>query len=159
MRYDDGTYDTPLHGDEDGVVTCFMDKVVWDYEIGGDLSGSKLYPTEEAVYPYRGHGLVEVEVRLKRVVKENDFEEAAKDAISSKDLKEHLKQRHEDPEWQEYMRLREKYDTHWRHFKSLQGKREFYRDTYGKDGDSWVERRPDQEEVGKSGSEGKVDSD
>lgn len=144
MRYDDGTFDTPLHGDENGVVTCFVDKVVWDYEIGGDLAGSKIYPTEDAVYPYRGHGLVEVEVRLKRVIKENDFKEAAKDAISSKELIERSKERHADPEWQEYLRLREKFDVHWQHFKNLQGKRKFLRDKYGKDGDSWVERKPEE---------------
>ena len=49
MRYEDGTFDTPLWGDKDGVIVGFMEKVEWDYELGGDLLGTLIYPSSEAV--------------------------------------------------------------------------------------------------------------
>ncbi len=121
MIHDDGTFTNPTWGDEDGVVTCFMDKVDFDYELGGNLAGNVIYPSEESCYHHEGCGLVEVEVRLKRVIEECDFTKGK--SYTPAEMREHEKQLKEDPEWAEYQRLRAKYDRRWKHHLELREKR------------------------------------
>jgi hypothetical protein len=119
MRYDNGTFDEPYWGDEDGVIIGYMDKVDFDYELGGNLFGNKIYPSPEAVPPHAGCGIVEVEVRLKKVVKEEEPIERGKNTVSAKVAKQQEKERHADPDWEEWKRLRLKYDYQWRHFQKI----------------------------------------
>jgi hypothetical protein len=128
MRYDDGTFDEPYWGDEKGTVIGYMDKVDWDYELGGNLLGNIVYPSPEAVPAHKGCGIVEVEVRLKKVVKEENREEMREGAVSAKVAKQQEKERHADPDWEEWKRLRLKYDFRYRHFIKLLEERRKCRD-------------------------------
>lgn len=59
------------------VVTGFMCGVDFNYELGEALGGNTIYPTEADLIANKGCtdqcGIVEVEIRLKRVIKEEDF--------------------------------------------------------------------------------------
>lgn len=55
-----------------------MNKIGWDEELGQAMDGNKLYPSIETLIEADPgvdaiYGIVEVEVRLKRIVKESDF--------------------------------------------------------------------------------------
>ena len=54
-----------------------MCKVAWDYELGNALGGERIFPSEADLISNHKCtdqcGMVEVEVRLKRVIKECDF--------------------------------------------------------------------------------------
>jgi hypothetical protein len=71
--------DHPLWGDEKGNVIGYMDKVDWDYEIGGAAGGNKIFPSIDDLKHCKpcvdSCGIVEVEVRLRRIIKESDFSE------------------------------------------------------------------------------------
>jgi hypothetical protein len=110
MKHEDGTFSEPIWGDENGAITCYMEKLVFDYELGGDSMGSKVYPSPESTYRHAGDGLVEVEIRLKRVIEEMDHSGRG---IPAKQALAEEKKRNEDPEWQEYQRLRLKFDHEW----------------------------------------------
>lgn len=77
MEHADGTFSCPLGGNEEGVVTCYMSKCDWDYELGCNGRGNKLYPSVTSILrhdrtmPY--YGVVEVEVRQKRVVLREEY--------------------------------------------------------------------------------------
>jgi len=114
-------HNSPLGGDDNGVVVGFMEKVEWDYEIGADMFGTVIYPSPEAVPKHKECGLVEVEVKLRRVVEAEDFTVGN---ISAHACKKDFKKLQDDPEYQEYMRLREKFDRRWRHYKQLRKLRE-----------------------------------
>jgi len=122
INHDEGVFTEPLHGDENDVVTCFMDKTDWDYELGGAISGNTLYPSPEAIPPHKGCGIVEVEVRLKRVVQKEDFKSAARGAMTSQEARQYEANRNADPEWQEYQRLRLRFDKRWKHFLKITGR-------------------------------------
>lgn len=109
-----------MWGDEDGVIVCFMDKVDFDYELGGALDGNALYPSPEAVFRHEGCGLVEVGVRLRRVIEETDFSESK--TYTGEEVRQHQKELKEDPDWIEYQRLRKKFDHRWRHYLELREK-------------------------------------
>ena len=55
----------------------YMDKVDFDYELGAAKGGNRVYPSqkdlEECQPCTQECGIVEVEVRLKRVIAESDF--------------------------------------------------------------------------------------
>jgi hypothetical protein len=57
------------------VVTGFMCKIEWDYNIGKAASGVTIYPTLETLRRYHGSieecGIVEVEVSIKEIVEES----------------------------------------------------------------------------------------
>jgi hypothetical protein len=77
---DEGLSDNgPMWGDQNGVVTGYMDKVDWDYEIGGAAGGNKVFPSiddlEYCKPCVQSCGIVEVQVKLKRIIKESDFSE------------------------------------------------------------------------------------
>lgn len=59
------------------VVSGFMCKVDWDHELGAALGGNTIYPSEADLIANKKCtdecGLVEVEIRLKRVIRESDF--------------------------------------------------------------------------------------
>lgn len=61
---------------EERIVTGFMCGVDFNYELGQALGGNTIYPTEADLIANKGCtdecGIVEVEVRLKRVIKEED---------------------------------------------------------------------------------------
>lgn len=63
--------------ENDRVVTGYMCKVAWDYELGNALGGERIYPSQADLISNHNCtdqcGMVEVEVRLKRIVKESDF--------------------------------------------------------------------------------------
>jgi hypothetical protein len=105
MIYADGSFDTPLWENKDNVITCYMAKSDFDYELGGNMGGNVLYPSIESCY---GNDIVEVEVRLKRVVKKTES--------NTQEYKENF------AEFLEYQRLRNKYDPRRRHFLELQEK-------------------------------------
>jgi len=79
IDHENKTFTEPIWGDEQGVVTGYMCKVDWDYEIGGASGGNRIYPSINDLRKCRkcvdSCGIVEVEVRLKRVVQESDFSE------------------------------------------------------------------------------------
>lgn len=62
---------------EDRVVTGFMCKVDWDHELGAALGGNNIFASEADLIANKKCtdecGIVEVEVRLKRVIRESDF--------------------------------------------------------------------------------------
>lgn len=64
--------------DSEGVIIGYMDKVDFDHEIGCAGGGNRIYPTIDALVAakkcVRKCGVVEVEVRLKRVILESDFD-------------------------------------------------------------------------------------
>jgi len=68
------------NSDEDGVITVYMDKVDFDYEVGAALGGNKVFPSikdlEKNKPCTKECGIVEVEIRLKRVIRESDFSES-----------------------------------------------------------------------------------
>lgn len=68
------------HSDDSGVVVVYMDKVDFDHEIGAALGGNRVYPSikdlEKNQPCTKQCGIVEVEVRLKRVIRESDFSES-----------------------------------------------------------------------------------
>jgi hypothetical protein len=59
------------------IVTGFMCKVDWDHELGEALGGNIIYPSQADLVANKKCtdqcGMVEVEIRLKRVIKESDF--------------------------------------------------------------------------------------
>lgn len=59
------------------VVTGFMCKVDWDHELGIALGGNSVFATKADLIANKKCtdecGIVEVEVRLKRVIRESDF--------------------------------------------------------------------------------------
>ena len=69
------------------IVRCFMDGIDWEHHLGSDMTGPRLYPSEEAVRLHEpcvttgGCGIVEVEVRFVRWAEEQNlnlrFEDAA----------------------------------------------------------------------------------
>ena len=120
MRHEDGTFDTPLWGDKDGIVVGFMEQVEWDYEIGGDRLGTIVYPDPEAVPGHKGCGLVEVEVKLRRVIEKADFSKG--NSRTPAEVKKRLKKLTDDPEYREYLRLRDKFDHRWKHYRKLREK-------------------------------------
>lgn len=71
--------DGPMWGDDKGVVIAYMDKVDWDYEVGGAAGGNKVYPSIDDLEICKpcvaSCGMVEVELKLRRVIKESDFSE------------------------------------------------------------------------------------
>jgi len=87
------TFTEPIWGDEQGVVIGYMDKVDFDYELGGAKGGNRIFPSvkdlEENKKCVKSCGIVEVEVRLRRVIRESNFdeeiEEARKKAKQKKD--------------------------------------------------------------------------
>jgi hypothetical protein len=120
MRNDDGTFEEPLWGDDD-VITCFMEKIDFDYELGRNSAGNMLYPSPESCFRFEGSGMVEVEVRLKRVVEQTDFNKGK--SYTPAEARQHEKKLNEDPDWIEYQRLREKFDRRWRHYLELRRQR------------------------------------
>ena len=108
MKHEDGTFTEPYWGNEDGVITAYMEKLVFDYELGGDAMGSKVYPNPECVYMHKGDGLVAVEIRLKEVVEEIKPKEQGRHP--AKEIKAAVAKRDLDPDWIEYQRLRLKFD-------------------------------------------------
>lgn len=58
-------------------ITGYMCKIDWDYEFGNAENGNHVYPSIEALKKYHTCweecGIVEVEVRLKRVVVEENL--------------------------------------------------------------------------------------
>jgi hypothetical protein len=62
---------------DDRVVTGFMCKVDWDHELGAALGGNTVFASEADLIANKKCtdecGIVEVEVRLKRVIRESDF--------------------------------------------------------------------------------------
>ena len=62
---------------DDSVVSGFMCKVDWDYELGAALGGNNIFASEADLIANKKCtdecGIVEVEVRLKRVISESDF--------------------------------------------------------------------------------------
>lgn len=62
---------------EDRVVAGFMCKVDWDHELGAALGGNNIFASEADLIANKKCtdecGIVEVEVRLKRVIRESDF--------------------------------------------------------------------------------------
>ncbi len=62
---------------DERVVIGYMDKVDWDHELGRAIDGNKVYPSIEALKKHETCtdtcGIVEVEVRLKRIIAESDF--------------------------------------------------------------------------------------
>lgn len=61
-----------------GVIIGYMDKVDFDHEVGCASGGNRVYPTIDALVKAKkcvpSCGIVEVEVRLKRVILESDFD-------------------------------------------------------------------------------------
>jgi hypothetical protein len=57
----------------------YMDKVDYDYHLGHDIKGARVYPSIEVLKEQRpcvaGCGIVEVEVTLRRVVEEGNQDE------------------------------------------------------------------------------------
>jgi len=62
---------------DDRVVTGYMCKVDWDHELGEALGGNTVYPSQADLISNKKCtdecGIVEVEIRLKRVIQESDF--------------------------------------------------------------------------------------
>lgn len=69
---------TSMNAELTGEVRGFMCLIDWQYEIGAAADGNKIYPSADALR--RGHscaddcGIVEVEVRIRRVVSEGTGE-------------------------------------------------------------------------------------
>lgn len=59
------------------IVTGFMCKVDWDHELGEALGGNTIYPSQADLIANKKCtdecGIVEVEIRLKKVIQESDF--------------------------------------------------------------------------------------
>lgn len=58
-------------------ISAFMERIAFDYELGGAVTGNKVYPTEEdmvkgEVYGLK-YGVVAVDVSLIKVIAESDF--------------------------------------------------------------------------------------
>jgi len=60
------------------IVRGYMCKVDWDHELGSALGGNRIYPSAKNCIEDRGCinecGMVEVEVRLRRVVRRGRFD-------------------------------------------------------------------------------------
>jgi len=123
MRHDDGTFEEPYWGDEDGVITGFMNKIGFDYEVGGDLFGTEVYPTAEAVPTCGGQdGIVEVELRLKRVVEETNFDRSKAKAYKPGEAGKQMRKMQSEEEYKLYQKLRRKYDSKFRHYLKVTGR-------------------------------------
>lgn len=59
------------------VIRGYMCKVAWDYELGYALGGGRIYPTlADLISNHKCTdqcGVVEVEVKVKKVIKQSDF--------------------------------------------------------------------------------------
>lgn len=59
------------------IVTGYMCKVDWDYELGEALGGNKVFPSQADLIENKKCtdecGIVEVEIRLKQVIQPSDF--------------------------------------------------------------------------------------
>lgn len=62
---------------DERVITVFMDKVDFDYEVGKAKGGNRVFPSQEDLEKHmpctKECGVVEVEIRLKRVIRESEF--------------------------------------------------------------------------------------
>ena len=62
---------------EDRVITGFMCKVDWDHELGTALGGTNIFVSQADLIANKKCtdecGIVEVEIRLKQVVRESDY--------------------------------------------------------------------------------------
>lgn len=58
-------------------VIGYMCKTDWDFELGNALDGNKIYPSQGSLLANRSCiaecGMVEVEVRLRKVIQKEDF--------------------------------------------------------------------------------------
>lgn len=102
----------PFWGDKDGSIIGYMDKVDFDYELGGAAGGNKVYPSITNLQGCQpcteSCGIVEVEVKLRRVIRESDFSEdmakAKRGVVIGKRTK---KQKEEDA-----IRVKERQELH-----------------------------------------------
>lgn len=66
----------------DRVVIGYMDKVDWDWELGAASGGNRVFPSVKDLKNHKPCwqecGIVEVEVRLKRIVRHGNFHRLAK---------------------------------------------------------------------------------
>lgn len=80
--------DHPTWADKEGTIIGYMDKVDFDYEIGGAEGGNKIYPSIANLQGCRpctvSCGIVEVEVRLRRIIRESNFNVGGKPASEFK---------------------------------------------------------------------------
>lgn len=93
--------DGPMWGDDNGVVVAYMDKVDWDYEVGGASGGNKVYPSIDDLELCKpcvaSCGIVEVELKLRRIIEESDFSERISAAKGKKKLsKEEAQEKFEE---------------------------------------------------------------
>ncbi len=49
MIHENGTFEEPYYGDENGIVTCYMCKTDFDYELGQAFRGVRVFPSEESL--------------------------------------------------------------------------------------------------------------
>ena len=75
------TYETD-HSDKNGIIVVYMDKVDFDHELGAALGGNEVFPSIEDLKNNKPCtqqcGIVEVEIKLKKVIRESDFSESIK---------------------------------------------------------------------------------
>ena len=63
----------------DKIVICYMCGLDWDYHLGEDVKGTKLYPSEKSLIDNEGKshieecGIVKVEVRLSEIIQEQNL--------------------------------------------------------------------------------------
>lgn len=66
---------------------CFMDGIDWQHHLGGDSSGTELFPSEDSLREKKtcllgGCGVVEVEVRLIRWVEPQNLKFGGEDTLA-----------------------------------------------------------------------------
>ena len=49
MFYENGNFQEPMWGDEDGIVDCFMCKTDFDHELGNASNGVEVFPSVESI--------------------------------------------------------------------------------------------------------------
>ena len=60
------------------IVTCFMDGIDWQHEVGHASNGNRVFPTVDDLVHGAGHdldecGIAEVEIRFVRWIKESKY--------------------------------------------------------------------------------------
>lgn len=90
----------PAFGNEDGTATAYMDLVDFQYELGLASDGNKVYPSvvaivEDKLFCIAECGIVEVEIKLKRVILPY-LEYKDREKLSAEELKSLLDKRLEE---------------------------------------------------------------
>lgn len=69
-------YECPNFWSGEDTVIGYMDKTDWEYELGGASSPSRVFCTVNSMEEgwHTGCGVVEVEVKFKRIIKNEDYQ-------------------------------------------------------------------------------------